>query len=193
MNRYQILVSFLLIYNLNGVSQGYSRIRPEETEVHPVIGIAMSSSGVKSTWLTLGNDFFFIYQLGFNSTQDLTVYHPLLDSTETIVWNDERYPDIIKQLKWSVGVGSVLNKRSAVFISAAITKIDIRYQFKDETYTLSRRNGLYSYPRKTEGGVSCDVGVMFKISKKIKNKISTTLLKKPLKEFEIGIGMNLYK
>jgi len=161
--------------------------------VDPTLGVAYNTSGFKSVWLTLGSDFFFLYQIGLHSSNDQTVYFPQLDSTVTKYWNDERLSDIEKQLNWSVGIGGRVSQNWAVYVDTGITRIQVRYQFKDETHTLANENGLYSYPKKTMGKITCNVGALFPINTHLKGRVSVSILDKPFHSFEAGVGVNLYK
>lgn len=182
----------LVLYLLSSFTV-YPQSKPVNARVDPTVGLSYTSANFKSAWLTLGSDFFFIYQIGVNSSPDKTIFYPFLNNSVTSTWKDERLPDIEKQLNWSVGVGGKVFQHWSVYADTGITKIEIRYQFRDETHTLSGKNGLYSYPKKTEGRITCNVGTLFSINSHLKGKVSISVLDKPLQQFEAGMGVNLYR
>lgn len=122
-------------------------------------GVQIATDGSKQVWATVGSDFYFMYELGYNFPKDITYLRPGFDYRSTQIWNHERMDDIVKKLYWSVGFGNKFNKID-VHLAASMLKIDHYYHFYDSSL-FSSPNGHYSFIRYTEGEISAKVGLIY--------------------------------
>ncbi len=150
-------------------------------------GVQLTTDGSKQLWATVGNDFYFLYELGYNFPKDITYLRPGFDYRSTQVWGHERLEDITKKIFWSAGFGTRINRFDFHF-AFTMTKIDHFYHFYDETLFASP-NGHYSFKRGYDGELSGKFGLIYDI-KWISIKTDYDLMQK---RGTFGVGINFGK